>query len=352
MVKKHIRWPDITQFRNVVKNVQHKSSFIGLDADGNPIYDNRRRAPILSYEGTVKLHGTNAAVCADPTGEMWVQSRDNIITPQKDNAGFAMFVEGNKETFEKIIDDIYVKFDAGHDAIAIFGEWCGKGIQDSVAISELPKMFVVFGIALVDLDGAKTYLTRSQVETIMMGYNTSHPGQIFCIYNYPTYSTTIDFDNPHIIQNVLNDITNGVEAECPVGASMGVKGVGEGVVWRCVDPGYEDSGFWFKVKGAKHSKSKVKTNANVDVERINNIIELSARLAHDGRLEQMHQTVFDTLNGGETDIKKLGDFIKATMHDIFKEEVDVIAASGFTGKEVSGPISKICRDFVMKKLEM
>lgn len=99
--------------------------------------------------------------------------------------------------------------------------------------------------------------------------------------------------------------------------------------------------------GDKHSNSKVKTIAAVDVDRINNINKLAETVANNGRLEQIAQTTFDLLNGGEYDVKKLGDFIKNVMKDIAKEDLDTIAASGYTMKEISGPVSKICREHVM-----
>jgi len=327
-----------------------------MDDFGDAIMDRAAIKPTLNFEGTVKLHGTNSAVCLSPEGEMWFQSRENIITPDKDNAGFAMFAIGNKGEFGKLCwaalnlstcEQILNKSgDNSKHYLVIFGEWCGQGIQKGVAISELSKMFVIFGIALVDEEGHKTYLTRKQVEDVCV----DAAGQIKCIYDFPTYEMVIDFENPHESQNRLNEITEEVEAECPVGKALGVSGVGEGVVWRCVEQGWEDSGYWFKVKGEKHSKSKVKTLATVDVERINTIKELAERLAHKGRLEQMHQQVFNTLNGGETDMTKMGDFIKAVMSDVFKEDTDIIAASGFTGKEISQPIFNICRKFISGKL--
>jgi len=296
------------------------------------------------------VHNTNAAVAVG-FGSLWFQSRENIITCEQDNAGFAAFATTMQDTWYDIAALVVELFDATEtdttsQDIAIFGEWCGRGIQKGVAISELPKMFVVFGIALVDSEGDKTYLTREQVEYACAVL----PEQIKCIYDFPTYELLIDFENPSESQNKLNAVTEAVEAECPVGKAFGVTGVGEGVVWRCVEEGYEDSGYWFKVKGSKHSQSKVKTLATVDCERINTIKELADRLAHNGRLEQQHQQVFDTLNGGQTDMTKMGDFIKAVMADIFKEDADIIAASGFTGKEISQPVFNLCRKFIAAKL--
>ena len=39
------------------------------------------------------------------------------------------------------------------------------------------------------------------------------------------------------------------------------------------------------------------------------------------RLEQMLAETFDTLNGGEPDVRKLGLFLKAVANDIYKEEL-------------------------------
>lgn len=354
-MQKHYAWPSIEQFRNICKNVTHRAQYVGKAEDGSVIMNRAATKPTLKFEGTIKLHGTSSAVGLDVEGNMWFQSRQNIITLEHDNAGFAAFAGQNREAFKELFEKIsnistcqQILNKAGdnskHDAV-IFGEWCGKSIQKCVAISELPKMFVIFGIDLVDGE-ERTHLTRKQVEAVC----TDLQGQIKCIYHYPTYEMVIDFENPHESQNKLNEITEAVGSECPVGKAFGVSGIGEGVVWRCVEEGYESSSYWFKVKDSRHSESKVKTLATVDVERINTIKELAERLAHNGRLEQTHQQVFDTLNGGETDMKKMGDFIKAVMSDIWKEETDVIEASGFTGKEISQPIFNLCRKFISEKL--
>ncbi len=339
---KHVKWPSIEQFRNVARNVQNKAQFVGLAEDGTAIMNRQVVLPKLTFEGTVKLHGTNAAVGV-LNDQVWFQSREHIITPEKDNAGFAMFASGRVSTFKGVADKASRHFGTNYKPILIFGEWCGGNIQKGVAISQLPKMFVVFGIACVEDDGKKVYMKRQDVVDCVESDES-----IKSIYDFQTFTKTIDFENPHESVKEINAITDDVENECPVGKALGVSGIGEGVVWRCVDEGYEDSGFWFKAKGEKHSKSNVKTIASVDVERINNLKELASKLAHNGRLEQMAQQVFDTLNGGEIDVKKTGDFIKAVVQDIFKEELDTISASGFTGKDLNGPVAKLCLDWIGK----
>lgn len=359
--QKLIKFPKIGQYRNAVYNVNHKSQFVKMDDDGEAIINKHAEKPKLKYEGTAKLHGTNASV-AVRCNDIWTQSRNSIITPQKDNAGFSSFIHPNKSFFRTAAQSIADVKNTDEKNIVFFGEWCGKGIQKSVAINELEKMFVIFGILLVgqnensedeDSQGSeeREFLTRKELEEVLKK-DTALPDRIYTIYDFKTWKMEIDFENPANYQNELNNITDEVEAECPVGKAFDVSGTGEGVVWKCVTPGYENSGFWFKVKGKKHSKSKVKTLAKVDIDRLNNIKELAQQVANNERLEQMHQEVFNTLNGGETEIKNMGAFIKATMGDIFKEEIDLITANGYTGKDMSSPVAKICRDFIMDKLEV
>ena len=116
-MKRHVTFPDIAQFRSAVHNVKHKTSYQGKDALGNIIHDYTTPNPVLSYEGTVKLHGTNASIIYDGS-EMWVQSRENIIEVGKDNAGFAMWVQANKE----ILLDVFRAINLPNETCAIFGE--------------------------------------------------------------------------------------------------------------------------------------------------------------------------------------------------------------------------------------
>ena len=92
-MKKHISMPSIEQFRNIVTNINRQFNFIGLDVNGEAIYDTTLPKPVLRFVGTIKLHGSNASCCFNDIDGLWAQSREDIITPEKDNAGFAFFVE-------------------------------------------------------------------------------------------------------------------------------------------------------------------------------------------------------------------------------------------------------------------
>lgn len=349
---KMIKWPSIEQFRNIVRNVQHRASYVGQDDNGEAIYNNLRQKPVLRFEGTVKLHGTNAAVVAGKCGELWAQSRENILTVEKDNAGFASFVAGNDDAFRDLLATAMGVYGAkqAYDSpyICVFGEWCGGNIQSSVAITGLPKMFVIIGIAFADEEGNKTYFTKEQIQDTVDGCREyiGVPHSIKSIWDFPTYEINIDFERPELSQNVLGEITEQVEKQCPVGMKLGQDGIGEGVVWRCTDPGYEDSGFWFKVKGEKHSASKVKTLAAVDIERVNSIKECVEQIVTESRLNQGLEHL--TQNQLEHDIKNIGAFLKWVSSDLAKEEMDTITGSGLEFKEVVKEAQRVAKTWFLK----
>lgn len=54
---KHINYPKTGQYRNVVKKVKDKATFIGVDENGDGIFDISKTKPVLKFKGTVKLHG-------------------------------------------------------------------------------------------------------------------------------------------------------------------------------------------------------------------------------------------------------------------------------------------------------
>ena len=105
-MKKHISFPSIDQFKTVVSNINRKHNFVGLDANGDAIYDPTKPKPKLKFKGTVKLHGTNFGVCYNEVSGLWAQSRENIITSQNDNAGSAFFVESNKEASLELFNQV------------------------------------------------------------------------------------------------------------------------------------------------------------------------------------------------------------------------------------------------------
>lgn len=144
----------------------------------------------------------------------------------------------------------------------------------------------------------------------------------------------IDFNMPELSQNKLSELTIAVEEECPVGKAFGFSGVGEGIVWTCE---YKGVVHRFKVKGEKHSVSKVKTLAAVDVEKINGIREFVDYAVTENRFNQGLEKTY--LNGEPIAIEKIGQLMKWVIGDIIKEETDTMVANNIEPKEIAKYVS-------------
>lgn len=317
------KFPSIEQFRSVCKQVQATCKYHEIDK------------PTITFTGSVKIHGTNAGVGYDPeTGDIWAQKRSGICTPSKDNMGFAAFVEMNKDAFISFFKE-NVDSDNLH---YIFGEWYGPGIQKGVGVSELSKKrFTIFSFYE---DHEDTYTPRSHSPRAF------ESDQIDYIGNYQMWAMDVDFNSPELFVNDMIKITESVEAECPVALKHGIKeGVGEGIVWTGMWRGQE---LKFKVKGEKHSVTKVKKLASVDVEKLASIREFVEYAVTPNRLEQGIAEVF-TSNGLEPDIRKMGDYIRWVNDDVFKEEMDTLKENGLERKDYGRELSDVARRYFMEK---
>jgi hypothetical protein len=334
------KFPKIGQYREVVKEVQFMSAYSGKDDLGNAIYDHSLPKPTLKFKGLVKLHGTNAGVGHNPVVSIWVQSRTNIIKVGQDNAGFAFFVESNKEAFlslvEQVRDENRGKIGEDDDII-IFGEWAGEGIQKGVAITGIPKSFFIFDVKIRPAD--------ETVDPYYVEYDylRDTDNRIYNINDYLSYEIEIDFNAPERSQNKLAEITQAVEALCPVGKAFGVEGIGEGVVWSTVYNGHK---LRFKVKGDKHSVTKVKKLASVDTEKLANIEEFVEYAVTENRIIQGLNAVFPN---GELDKSQLGVFMKWMMTDILAEETDTLVENGLEPKDIGKYVSNKARTMFFAK---
>lgn len=341
-----IRFPSIEQFRNVIRHVKTHAQYAGKDENGVAIFDQSKPIPTLKFRGTVKLHGTNAGIVYDvATDSFTYQSRERVLSLTSDNAGFMLTQMKNEEVFRDIANqatrEILPHLPVAK--VAIFGEWCGSGIQKGVALTELPKMFVVFAVKVVFEDETTRWLPIGE-------FDIHYPeDKIFNIDTFPTYEVEIDFNHPELAQNKMIEITEEVEKECPVGKYFGVSGIGEGVVWTCVTEGWNDSGTWFKVKGEKHSVSKVKTLAAVDVEAVATLKAFVDSVVTEARLEQgLDNLVREQLKPVE--MTSMGDFIRWVFNDVLKEEQDTIVASGIDPKKIGSAVANVARPWFVKKV--
>jgi len=340
-MSKHIKFPSIEQYRNVVRSVIDKTQYIGKDENDNAVFDRNKSLPELTFKGTPKLHGTNSSVVIFPDGTIQVQSRNRILKLNNDNAGFAKFVYDIGEDFW-IENFIHL-----NNTVTVYGEWCGEGIQKGVAISQLPKMFVIFCIRN-DYDD-KIFWVDTRFWNDYLSIYKWNDKSIYSIDQFESYELDIDFRNPKIHQNELVYITEQVEKECPVGKYFGISSIGKGVVWKCITPQYNDSRFWFKVKGSKHSTSKVKCLAGVDIEKLKTIEEFGDRVVTVNRLMQGIEYLKET--GVEPSKKTTGQFLSWFFGDVIKEESDILEESGLSKEDVGKIIGTKAREWYFRYLD-
>jgi hypothetical protein len=321
------KFTKIDQFRKVIRDVCYV----------NP-EEPRTEFPTLTFEGTVKLHGTNAGISYSKEDGLWAQSRKNIITIEKDNSGFAFFVDSNKELFETWMKEI-----SREGFIAtIFGEWAGGNIQKGVALNQLEKMFVIFAIKYTCLEDGEIH---SYEKTDL----SSPDNKIFNSNMFPKYTVDIDFNIPQLAQAKIVDMVQQVEAECPVGKYFDVSGIGEGIVFCHYDEnGHRD--YIFKCKGSLHSASRVKTIAAVDVEKVKSVEAFIEYAITENRLNQGVEQVFMS-TGTEPNIKMMRDFLSWVSKDVIAEEMDTMNENGLEPKDIGRPLGMKARNWFISYLD-
>lgn len=342
-----IKYHKTAQFRQAVKALKDKFSFDGLDDDGN-IIRKAIKEPVVKYEGTVKLHGTNACVVVQEDGSFSLHSKaktlatftdaGNVIDLLGDNAGFVHEMLGRMANLLCTLRLIQNGLRDDHSyPMKVAGEWCGKGVQSGTGVAQLEqKHWFIFGIKCGD-----TWLPSSAVD-----HYSNRDAGITCIENYGLYYVDVDLDMPENTSEILEKLTYDIEAECPVAKALGVTDqlVGEGLVWKPVNIELaSDTGLWFKTKGQKHSTSKVKKVASVNPEKMASIRDFVEYAVTENRLNQGLETI-------ELDVKNTGKFIGWVSKDINDEEADTLAESNLTMKDIGSYVSNKARNFFMSKL--
>ena len=339
-MKQFIAYPHIEQFRNTCKSVEKKAQYKGLDDQGEPIVDRNAIRPTLKFVGTVKSHGTNATICFDGD-DYWIQSRKNIITVEKDNAGFAFFVESNIEHFKAIASTVP---NPNGDIIVLCGEWCGGNIQgnDGLALKELEKMFILYDVMLAKDNEVKTFLNHDELSKVEIFGDCN----IYHIDGFEQWTMEIDFNKPLYYVPKLVELTEAVEEQCPIGRTFQVKGIGEGIVWKYDDG---DGRLMFKTKGSKHSDSKVKKiQVSVTPEVLESIDKFVDYAVNINRLNQAYTEV---LEGKEPEMKYTGGMIKWMMGDICREEIDTLKTNDLEPKQIQKAVAYKVKTWFSNRVE-
>jgi len=278
------------------------------------------------FANGVLVHNSNASVCLSE-GQIYAQKKTGKITVEKDNFGFAFFVESNKESFKKILKTIFERanLDPNKHILTLYGEWAGKGVQKTVAISELDKAFYGFGCKvspLVEEEFDAYWLDSSLFKDL-----DDTDNKIYNLHQFPTYKVEVDFEQPHHAQKEFEDLTLMVEKECPVSKQLGVSGLGEGLVWTA---DYKGQRLIHKTKGDKHVQNKLNRKQNKEsTQEIIEKTELANKVTPDWRLEQFLNDIFNLNNGGDLDKTRIGNYIKAVTKDILEEDLDIITNSKY-----------------------
>lgn len=321
-----IKYPSIDQFRQIIREVKTRHDYQGKDENGDPIFIHKGPYPTLEFKGTVKIHGTNASI-VKYKGESGYkfQSRERELSLAHDNSTFMLTMLGCD--LEPLFSGIHFQ-----ETIVFYGEWCGGNIQKGVAINGLPKMFVIFGCKV---DGK--WCDFGVVPH--MNYQN-----IYFIDQFKTWFIDVDFNEPEKVQNKFIELTEQVEAQCPVGKYFGVEGIGEGIVWKStIHPT-----LMFKVKGEKHSVSKVTKLAAVDTVLIDSMKEFINLALTENRLNQGIEKL--TEMGKPIDQKSTGDFLRWVIGDVIKEEQDTIIKNQFDPKKLNPLVSSVAKNWYFEYL--
>jgi hypothetical protein len=360
---KHKKFPSIDHFRVFLKELRRYYNYRSIPDENIP--------KNFVLEGTVKLHGTHADLVftKETNNHKWkmsCQSRNRVLSLEQDNCGFANFIHNiPSDIMQQFVQKILTIHNENNPntqvvELMVAGEFCGESIQKKVALTSLPKMFVIFDIKINGF--RQDYSIYKTVELPQYSiYNISRAG---------LFTATLTFNDTESVVPLLQEMTKAVEEECPFAKTFGVSGTGEGIVWKCRVPKQllntetktinndftqdnnntyiEDSRFWFKVKGKEHAVSNVKTLKSREGNSINikNTNDFVTRAVLPARLEQgldylreMNLTI---------DMKNLGTYLKWVIQDVLKEDGDAIVHLGLDAGLVKKTISSKAKAFFFK----
>jgi hypothetical protein len=353
MTIKFRAFPSIGQYANIVKQVRDSAKW------------NNVPVPTLTFTGSCKLHGTNAALVFTKDDEIGFQSRERMLSYESDNAGFAAWGLGKVEALKFGYREIASML-PGYDACYVYGEWCGGSIQKGVALNQLDKRFAIFQIVLVnyktdaEMEAEKQELIAKDNESPVYPFKAEKIVEsivdLHDLFNglssdivvvnsvVSPKKIEIDFNRPELKQNELLELTLAVENLCPFGKAFGVEGIGEGLVWTCdTIPTLK-----FKTKGSAHSSSKVKTVKELTEAEISskaNAIEFVDFACSENRLEQGISKLKEM--GLPVDNTSMGAYLKWLGNDILSECTETLVKSGIERKDVMPQIANKGRNWFL-----
>lgn len=328
----------IRQFKDIVRDIQFKANYKGQGPDGEPVYQETEK-PVLKFKGTVKLHGTNAGICYTPEKGIVAQKRGSLLDPGQlaGHFGFNQFVQvSEKDRLEQLMANLWFSYCEAGEQITLYGEWAGEGIQKGVGISQGEKAFYAFDCKVYNpTTDTHTWIDISENKLMEIE-------RMYNIHDFMTFSMDIDFNKPGYAQNDLISYTEDVEKMCPVAGQLGKIGIGEGIVWTTY---WKGDKYIFKVKGDKHSTTKVKKLASADPEVLQSIDAFVNYACTVNRIEQGIKEV------GATEKRQMPDLLRWVANDIIAEEDTELKTNNLEWKQVAKEVSNRVRQHYFAKLD-
>lgn len=330
-----------------IKKSEHSTLYPKILKLHDFLHATKDLGPLTSIHltGSVKLHGTHAdIVFSSGSDEVRLQSRNQLaLTPGvADNCGFAAFVAGMKKVvlldLRNRVLERYRTLNTEREVegdVILAGEWCGKGVQKKVAISNLEKFF-----AIVSINISSVWVPDWEYADIC----TDMAG-IYHIGKAGFFEHELFFDNVDASEAKIRQLTDEVEAECPFAKTLGQSGLGEGKVWKATKHCYEPK-FWFKSKGdllAVSSVSKLPASA-VDMENRERVGNFARAIVTENRLEQG----WDVLE--QKNASSLGPFLKWVQSDCLVEEKREMEGLNISKAKLNPAIAAIAKSWFWKRI--
>lgn len=347
---KLLKFPSIEQFSHAKKTIYALCKKHKLE-----------KQPTLKFVGTVKLHGTNAAVVHHYGGEgkTWCQSRNMIITPEykKDNKDFAKYATSpeQKQLFSNIFKDAKSFLKNNEDRVAVYGEWCGADIQKGVALSELSRRFVVFAMAAFDNEDRCRWLSNDEMQQAInpnRGKAAFNDLPLYTKEDFFSDEIAIDFSSEQSLAAAsakFEEVTQRVEQQCPVADGFGVKGIGEGMVWTCTD-GAESPfhNLSFKTKGELHRETTGKKAAPVNIAKYESVDRFIACAVNENRLNSAADKLAERKVAFHKD--NVMKFAGILVSDVLREERYAIKENKFNSQLLKPQIAGKAKQWFLAQL--
>ncbi|KAL8733641.1 MAG: hypothetical protein Q9166_002051 [cf. Caloplaca sp. 2 TL-2023] len=278
---------------------------------------------IIPIIGTVKLHGAYVD---------WVISYDDTVRVQSRNM---LELTLKNDNYGQLNPNSLVNHE--HPVI-ISGEWCGRGVQKGMAISQLPRHFVIISIRINNAWVSETEYADMHDEA----------NGIFHMGKARTYRLDFDMEDIDGSEALIQGFVADVEKICPYGHARSVTGRGEGIVWKALDH-VENPEMWFKYRGdstaVSHEWKMTKSPATAANNREREY-KFAVAVVTERRLEQGVEYLAET--GVARDMTGLGKSF--VTNDVLVEEEREMAERNIGQGRLKPSITSIARTWYKKKV--